>query len=98
MKQLPYCGPTNSGPCSTKCSLHSYFCASVYEYELGALAVKEAHALQVSVKKVATKIYGFTKMKRVESTRTTDSYLRRTLSTNCCIHTVVPPDDEPRYD
>jgi len=29
-------------------------------------------------------------------TRTTDSHLKRT-STNCCIHTVVPPDDWPRY-
>ena len=24
--------------------------------------------------------------------RTTDTYLKRILSTNCCIHTVVPPD------
>jgi hypothetical protein len=30
-------------------------------------------------------------------TRTTDSHLKRTISTNCCIHTVVPPDDGPRY-
>jgi hypothetical protein len=30
-------------------------------------------------------------------TSTTDSHLKRTLSTNCCIHTVVPPDDGPRY-
>jgi hypothetical protein len=30
-------------------------------------------------------------------TRTTDSHLKRTLSTNCCIHTVVPPDDGHRY-
>jgi hypothetical protein len=27
---------------------------------------------------------------------TTDSHLKR-ISTNCCIHTVVPPDDGPRY-
>jgi len=26
-------------------------------------------------------------------TRTTDSHLKRIISTNCCIHTVVPPDD-----
>jgi len=71
-------------------------CTSVYEYELGAFAIKEAHALQVSVKKVAAKIYGFTKMKRVEPTRITNGYLKR-ISTNCCIHTVVPPDDGPRY-
>ena len=31
-------------------------------------------------------------------TRTTDSHLRRIISTSCCIHTVVPPDDGPRYD
>ena len=30
-------------------------------------------------------------------TRTTDSHLKITISTNCCIHTVVPPDDGPRY-
>ena len=30
-------------------------------------------------------------------TRTTDSHLKRIISTNCCIHTVVPPDDGPRY-
>jgi hypothetical protein len=29
--------------------------------------------------------------------RTTDNYLKRKISTNCCIHTVVPPDDGPRY-
>ena len=29
--------------------------------------------------------------------RTTDSHLKRMISTNCCIHTVVPPDDGPRY-
>ena len=29
--------------------------------------------------------------------RTTDSHLQRIISTNCCIHTVVPPDDGPRY-
>ena len=28
---------------------------------------------------------------------TTDSHLKKTISTNCCIHTVVPPDDGPRY-
>jgi len=30
-------------------------------------------------------------------TRTTDSHLKRIISTNCCIHTIVPPDDGPRY-
>jgi len=30
-------------------------------------------------------------------TRTTDSHLKRIISTNCCMHTVVPPDDGPRY-
>ena len=31
-------------------------------------------------------------------TRTTDSHLKRIVSTYCCIHTVVlPPDDGPRY-
>ena len=30
-------------------------------------------------------------------TRTTDSHLKRIISTNCCIHTVKPPDDGPRY-
>ena len=29
------------------------------------------------------------------ATRTTDSHLKRIISTNCCIHTVVPPDDGP---
>jgi hypothetical protein len=28
---------------------------------------------------------------------TTDSDLKRIISTNCCIHMVVPPDDGPRY-
>jgi len=31
------------------------------------------------------------------SCRSTDSHLQRITSTNCCIHTVVPPDDRPRY-
>jgi hypothetical protein len=31
------------------------------------------------------------------STGTTDSHLKRIISINCCIHTVVPPDDGPRY-
>ena len=30
-------------------------------------------------------------------TRTTDSHLKRIISTNCCIRTVVTPDDGPRY-
>ena len=30
-------------------------------------------------------------------TKTTDSCLKRIISTNCCIHTVLPPDDGPRY-
>jgi len=30
-------------------------------------------------------------------TRTTDSHLKRIISTNCCIHTVVPLDDGTRY-
>jgi len=30
-------------------------------------------------------------------TRITDNHLKRIISTNCCIHTVVPPDDWPRY-
>ena len=30
-------------------------------------------------------------------TTTTDSHLKRIISTNCCIHTVVPPDDGLRY-
>jgi len=29
--------------------------------------------------------------------RTADSHLKRIISTNCCIHTVVPTDDGPRY-
>ena len=29
--------------------------------------------------------------------RTTDSHLKRIISTNCCVHTVVTPDDGPRY-
>jgi hypothetical protein len=29
-------------------------------------------------------------------TRTTDSHLKRIISTNCCTHTVAPPDDGPR--
>jgi hypothetical protein len=29
--------------------------------------------------------------------RTTDNHLKRIIITNCCIHTVVPPDDGPRY-
>jgi len=28
--------------------------------------------------------------------RTKGSHLKRIISTNCCIHTVVPPDDGPR--
>jgi len=30
-------------------------------------------------------------------TRTIDSRLKRIISTNCCINTVVPSDDGPRY-
>ena len=30
-------------------------------------------------------------------TRITDSHLKRIISTNCYIHTIVPPDDVPRY-
>jgi hypothetical protein len=30
-------------------------------------------------------------------TRTTDGHLKRIISTNCCIHTVVPPDYGLRY-
>jgi hypothetical protein len=30
-------------------------------------------------------------------TSTTDSHLKRIISTKCCINTVVPPDDGPRY-
>jgi hypothetical protein len=30
-------------------------------------------------------------------TRTTDGLLKRIISTNCCIHTGVPPDDGLRY-
>ena len=30
-------------------------------------------------------------------TRKTGSHLKRTISTSCCIHTVVPPDDRPRH-
>jgi len=30
-------------------------------------------------------------------TRITDRSLKRIISTNCCIHTIVPPGDEPRY-
>ena len=26
-----------------------------------------------------------------------NSHLKRIIRTNCCIHTVVPPDDGPRY-
>jgi len=33
----------------------------------------------------------------LDPTRTTDSHLKRIISTNCCIRTVVPPDDELRY-
>ena len=29
--------------------------------------------------------------------RTTDSHLKRIINTKCCIHTIVPPDDGPRY-
>jgi len=31
------------------------------------------------------------------ASRTTDSHLKRIISTNCCIHMVVPPDDGSRY-
>ena len=31
------------------------------------------------------------------TTRTTDSHLKRIIRTNCCVHTVVPPDDGHRY-
>jgi len=30
-------------------------------------------------------------------TRTTDNHLKKIISTNSCIHSVVPPDDGPRY-
>ena len=30
-------------------------------------------------------------------TTTTDSHLKRTISTNCCVHIIVLPDDGLRY-
>jgi len=30
-------------------------------------------------------------------TSTTDIHIKRLISTNCCVHTVVSPGDEPRY-
>ena len=30
-------------------------------------------------------------------TSTTESHVKRIISTNCCVHMVVPPDDGPRY-
>jgi len=32
-----------------------------------------------------------------DPTRTIDSLLKIIISTNCCIRTVVPPDDGPSY-
>jgi hypothetical protein len=32
-----------------------------------------------------------------KSFSTTDSHLKRITTTYCCLHTVVPPDDGPRY-
>jgi hypothetical protein len=37
------------------------------------------------------------RLERSNPSRTTDSHLKRIISTKCCIHTVVPPDDGPRY-
>ena len=34
---------------------------------------------------------------RNNPTRTTDSHLKRIISTKCCIYTFVPPDNGPRY-
>ena len=42
---------------------------------------------------VASLIFDFD----LNPTKTTVSNLKRIISTNCCIHTVVPPDDGPRY-
>jgi hypothetical protein len=42
----------------------------------------------------------YTTIGRIETfnpTGTTDSHLKIIISTNCCKHTVVPPDDRPRY-
>jgi len=36
-------------------------------------------------------------MDRKNPTRATDSHLERIIRTNCCIHTVAPPVDGPRY-
>jgi len=33
----------------------------------------------------------------VEQSNQDNSHAKRTVSTNCCIHTVVPPDDGLRY-
>jgi hypothetical protein len=33
----------------------------------------------------------------LEPMQPADSHLKRIKSNNCCIHTVVPPDDGPRY-
>ena len=30
-------------------------------------------------------------------TKTTNRHLKRIISTNCCVHTVLPSDDGPRY-
>ena len=32
-----------------------------------------------------------------QSNQNNRSHLKRIISTNCCIHRVVPPDDGPRY-
>ena len=35
-------------------------------------------------------------IRRYNRVYTRDSHLKRIISNNCCIHTVVPPDDGPR--
>jgi hypothetical protein len=32
----------------------------------------------------------------IDWNRTTDSHLKRIISTKCCIHMVAPPDDMPK--
>jgi hypothetical protein len=40
--------------------------------------------------------YSFSDDWNSNPTRTTDSHVKRIISTSCCIHAVVPPDDGPK--
>ena len=74
----------------------------VKKYQLDAQLILSILRDSLHVSGVSTPIIRrynrmYTTLGSSNPTNTTDSHLKRIMSTNCCINTVVPPDDGPRY-